>query len=872
MAIGTQQNNTPDLFVEPGNKSNFMRQLWAILLLLFILMTSNARAQYIAPELSVVREHEKNTVRILTEIKAADADTIQVRLLIKAMRIYWHNVTANSPELDTLVKLGNRAYNLSIKLNYPYGTSETAFLLTKVKTRLNDPQGAKQYIPRVWGESRVRLLLSIAEYYTFNFNSDSKDFDKGASMINQALNIARTIKSERWWVECQILLGKYKFRKGEFEGGKKAFTEIVQQYESEKDYKNAARIWATMGDNMPENDTTYPTLKMAYEHAIKNYSLAGDMESVAYTYRDLGLLNGNHNQPDSAERQLLRTISILKSLKKPVKFTTFFITGDFYRFCGKYNLALYYILESMKAIDLDDQKKAMGYMLLGNIYELLNNKKSSLAYYLKAFDYQEGTGQKLMYITAYYIAVAQAESGDPRGALIFLTNFLNKRPTNTPTKMQLYASAFGNIYARLGNHANAEYYYKKMLALDKAVEEEIGKDIENTHITLMGSGASFIIGQYYINRGRFKEAKYHLEKSLVHPQYMEAKQSVDTYLYLFKADSALNNYLPAIKNFQHYKKMNDSITSLARSKQISELSIKYETEQRKKDIKLLQNRQKLQEAAIERSNTIRNVIIGGAIFFLIAAILAFVSYRNKQKSNLKLVRQQEEINKQNATLQSLLLEKDNFIKEKDWLLKEVHHRVKNNLQIIMSLLSTHSIYLENNDALKAIQESQDRVQSIALIHQKLYSGDNLSSIDIADYVSDLVYHLADGFNTGAKHITISQSIHKINIDLSQAVPLGLILNEAITNSIKYAFGKEGGQIALKLLLFNSSKIRVLIEDNGKGLPEDFIIRSSRSMGMEMMRGLSKQLRGIFEISGSNGAGTLVSIEFELLETLGEKRA
>jgi two-component sensor histidine kinase/tetratricopeptide (TPR) repeat protein len=839
------------------------------LILLFLAFTASVTfAQNITPELSVIKEKETSVNRVMPEIRASGADTIRVKLLIKAMRIYWHSETADRPQLDSILHLGRSAYNLSLQLKFPYGTSEAIFLMSKVKTRLNDLQGAKLLISRVWGESRVRVLLSIAEYLTFNFNSGSKEFAEGKPLINQAIYISGNIKSYRWLAECQMLLGKYRFRTGDIEGGKKAFSEVISRYEREKDYPKAARIWSTLGDNMPENDHTYPFLKKTFEKAIENYALAGDRESMAYAYRGLGMLNGNHHQLDSAEHQLLRTISILQSLKKPVKFTTYFITGDFYRFCGKYDLALYYEFEAMKTSDLDEHKKAMANMLLGNIYELLGNKKNSLEYYMKAFRYHEATGDKLRYITAYYIANLKADSGDPKGALIFLTSFLKKSPTQMPTKKQLYASSFGNIYSRLGDYGKAERYYKEMLALDSAVEEEIGKDLQNTHITLMGSGADFIIGQFYIDRGRFSEAKYHLEKSLVNPQYLDAKQSLDTYLYLFKTDSALNNYLPAIKNFQRYKAMNDSITSLARSKQISELSIKYETEQRKKDIKLLQNKQKLQEAAIDRSDTIRNVIIAGALFFLLAAILAYRSYRHKQKSNMKLIGQQEEINQKNSTLQHLLSEKDNFIKEKDWLLKEVHHRVKNNLQIIMSLLSTHSIYLENNDALKAIQESQDRVQSIALIHQKLYSGDNLASINIGDYVSDLVYHLADGFNTVAKNITFVQSIDQIHIDLSQAVPLGLILNEAITNSIKYAFGKSGGQISIHLLKLDEKRIKISIEDNGKGLPEDFSIRSSHSMGMEMMKGLSKQLRGVFAISSN--VGTIVSIEFDLIPTLGEK--
>lgn len=349
-------------------------------------------------------------------------------------------------------------------------------------------------------------------------------------------------------------------------------------------------------------------------------------------------------------------------------------------------------------------------------------------------------------------------------------------------------------------------------------------------------------------------------------QFLDAGQALETYELLFKSDSALGNYLSAIKNFERHKNLYDSINSVHRSREMNELSLKYQTEQRLKDIEILRNKETKNVAALQRANTVRNVIIAGALFLLLLAIWAYYGYRNKQRSNLKLQLQGEEIDRQNKALQTLLSQKDQFLKEKEWLLKEIHHRVKNNLQIIMSLLNSQSAHLRNSDAIEAIMVSGNRVRSIALIHQKLYSGDNLSSINMPEYVADLLRYMMDGFDTSERKVRFIQQIAGINIDVAQAVPVGLILNEAITNAIKYAFGKNGGEITVTFRSHKDTNTVVMsISDNGKGLPPDFDIRQSSSLGMEMMQGLAKQLRGQFSIHSNKG--TTISVEFRLFSAV-----
>ncbi|MFC0512766.1 sensor histidine kinase [Mucilaginibacter angelicae] len=247
-----------------------------------------------------------------------------------------------------------------------------------------------------------------------------------------------------------------------------------------------------------------------------------------------------------------------------------------------------------------------------------------------------------------------------------------------------------------------------------------------------------------------------------------------------------------------------------------------------------------------------DLITTGIAALIIILALVYIAYRQKQYSNQQLQLKQKEINEQNQILQHLTADKDRLVDEKDWLLKEVHHRVKNNLQIVMSLLNTQSAFLKNNAALAAIRESQNRVQAIALIHQKLYSSSNVAYIDIAVYISELVNYLADSYDAHDRGIRFEQQIEPVKMDVAQAIPVGLMLNEAITNAITYAFPHRHGYINISLGTLDDNNMMLTIADDGIGLPQGFDIKEASSLGMEMMKALSKQLGGNFTMENNDG--------------------
>lgn len=248
---------------------------------------------------------------------------------------------------------------------------------------------------------------------------------------------------------------------------------------------------------------------------------------------------------------------------------------------------------------------------------------------------------------------------------------------------------------------------------------------------------------------------------------------------------------------------------------------------------------------------ILTITAAGFIILLFVVVVIYNRYRIKQRNHLLLQQKQEEINWQNGMLKKLLA-------EKEWLLQEIHHRVKNNLQVVISLLNTQSAYLENEDARSAIRNSQHRMHAMSLIHQKLYQSHNLSTINMQWYIHELVQYMQQSFPQ-KEHIAFRLAIATVEVDAVQAVPLGLLLNEAISNCMKYAFtGNQPGEVAISLQNTGSHNCQLQITDNGIGLPESFDPDNSCSLGMNLMRGLSEQLNGHFSVSSYNGVTIIVT--------------
>jgi two-component sensor histidine kinase len=282
---------------------------------------------------------------------------------------------------------------------------------------------------------------------------------------------------------------------------------------------------------------------------------------------------------------------------------------------------------------------------------------------------------------------------------------------------------------------------------------------------------------------------------------------------------------------QRYNELNDSLLSGENYKQTFRLELQHEFDKRQNEAELKHLKEKMQiEAKLTRSKQARNYLIVIAILLIGMGSYIFRVYSRTRKAE----------------------------KEKSALLKEIHHRVKNNLQVISSLLNLQSGTLSDDLSKTAVTESKSRVKSMALIHQLLYQSEMFTNINFASYLEQLMSSLHSTYCKPGENIRYKISAEPIKLDVDRAIPMGLIINELVTNAYKYAFqGKKEGNIEICLTKQPENDLLLSIADNGIGLPEKIDIQKTNSLGLRLVNLLVKQLKA--NINHERKNGTIIKI-------------
>jgi two-component sensor histidine kinase len=199
------------------------------------------------------------------------------------------------------------------------------------------------------------------------------------------------------------------------------------------------------------------------------------------------------------------------------------------------------------------------------------------------------------------------------------------------------------------------------------------------------------------------------------------------------------------------------------------------------------------------------------------------------------------------------------LKEKEILLKEIHHRVKNNMQVISSLLSLQAKMVKDTKSRDAIMESQNRVMSIALVHEKLYQSKSLARINFGDYIHKMAENLFDSYNIHSGRIQLEVRSEGIVLPINKAIPTSLLINELLSNSLKYAFPESRRGTIQILFEKEGDRYFLIVRDNGVGLPPDFSLDKTETLGLQLVNSLVGQLDG--KISVRSEGGTEFTIEF-----------
>ncbi len=202
---------------------------------------------------------------------------------------------------------------------------------------------------------------------------------------------------------------------------------------------------------------------------------------------------------------------------------------------------------------------------------------------------------------------------------------------------------------------------------------------------------------------------------------------------------------------------------------------------------------------------------------------------------------------------SLSLQVNQLMEDKEMLIKEIHHRVKNNLMIIASLLNMQSYYIKDEEAKAYFKESENRAQSMALIHERLYRTGDLQNVELGDYITSLAKDLFGTYVTNPDKVKMEIEVENVKLHIDSMIPLGLIINEVVTNTLKYAFPEDKTGTLIIKFYKKGNEFFLTVKDDGVGIPKDFDIEKSDSLGMQLITNLTQQLDGELEIIKSPGA-------------------
>ncbi len=522
---------------------------------------------------------------------------------------------------------------------------------------------------------------------------------------------------------------------------------------------------------------------------------------------------------------------------------TYGAIGDLYASQSDYPNAIKNFLTALKYAEEIDSKEqiAKQTMNIGNIYTAQGNYPKALDFLTRSLQLREETGNKRgIAVNLEGIAGTYYEMNDYENSLIYQFRALDLHAgSGDQRRMGVCFINIANNYIELKNYKKALEYSLKAFEIFREMDDKISY-----------SESLVNLGNVYKHLGKYKEAESYLTKALVIADSLEIQESSAS-IHLMLSE-LYKNTGDAPKVFEHYKayvQVKDSIYSEENKKAQMEAEVNFEFEKKEGDLKAEQEKK---TAVFETESKQQKQLIGISVIafaiLLLLSLLLLRSYGQKQRANKILASQKIELQK--------------IAGEKDSLLKEIHHRVKNNLQVISGLLSLQNTEHQSDELKAILKEGQNRVKSMALIHQMLYQNQNLSTIPFQDYLEELSKLIEKSFGAASKKIEVSVNAQNITFDVDTAIPLGLIINELLSNSIKYAFENDdrGGQIDISLNRLENDHYNLTIKDNGKGMSDSFNFETAKSLGLRLVKMLCTQIRAELKIESING--TQIEIKFK----------
>ncbi|WP_170110445.1 histidine kinase dimerization/phosphoacceptor domain -containing protein [Flavilitoribacter nigricans] len=381
----------------------------------------------------------------------------------------------------------------------------------------------------------------------------------------------------------------------------------------------------------------------------------------------------------------------------------------------------------------------------------------------------------------------------------------------------------------------------------RAVEKELasGKDLTERETVIE---ACHKLGSLHYQKMNYERALRYLDQAAreIRPQN-ENRWLLENWEVRYKILLASGQQAAGEQLNKKMTALRDSISSAARDNSAMVASIAYETEKKEKALQEQRNLLVRQDHEITRRKQQQQTFLVGLAGM---GILLMVTYSFLQK-----------VRKQKTKIEQQKQQLDKSLREKETLLKEIHHRVKNNLQVVSSILARQGQNSEDIRVKKYMEEGQNRIKSMAMIHQQLYQTQDFEHINLAQYTRLLLVNISDYYKLEEQDIDINIQVAELPLEVDVAIPYGLILNELVSNSYKYGFaGRDHGTLTVAVNQVSENLFRLSVSDDGNGLPEDMERRSEKSLGLNLVKGIAWQLRGKLSYY-SNQPGSTFEVTF-----------
>ncbi len=507
-------------------------------------------------------------------------------------------------------------------------------------------------------------------------------------------------------------------------------------------------------------------------------------------------------------------------------------TGLMYQRKGFNKLAMSYLLKSLPYKEAlgELNRIAFSYNLIGEVYISQQHYEKSLNFHFKALELREKLGNNGFHIANSYVNISRGYYGDKKYSLALdyaLKALEIYEEIGTGHNISRSHNLVGNAYLKLGEVDESIENYKKSVKL-----------YEEIKINFLKIEALSGLAEAYLKKGNLNKAEvYALQSLKLAEQHTYADIRKNSYLILSEVKNSAKDYKNSLVYYKKYIIAKDSITNANSAIKIAEMERLYRIEKKENEIAALAIKNSKQLQLTEEKKYERNVAVMVSLVVLCLSILLYFFYKKTKQKNQML---------------AMALEDRNI------LLKETHHRIKNSFQLVSSLLFLQAENIEDEKAAMAVKDGQNRVKSMALIHQKLYQKDNLIGISTKEYIEELINDIFETYKINKKKINLKLDIDNLVLDVENVMAIGLILNELITNIIKHAFVAENNLNEIKINFKNKKEyIELIVKDNGVGFAIQEI--EEKSFGIKLIKSLAKKLKAETQFNTTNGTEVKMKI-------------